>query len=151
VQKTPKGSHWLWAWSLAVEGASKNKAAAAEFIAWATSRQYINLVGSTKGWVTIPPGTRASTYKNSSYLKAAGSFAGIVKSSILSANQHNATLLPVPYVGVQYVDIPEFQGMGTSVSNLISAAIAGRMSVNSALSQAQKLAQQAAVKGGYKK
>jgi len=151
VQKTPKGSHWLWAWSLAVEGASKNKAAAAEFITWATSKQYINLVGSTKGWVTIPPGTRVSTYKNGSYLKAAGSFASIVKSSILSANQRNATLQPVPYVGIQYVDIPEFSGMGTSVSNLISAAIAGRMSVNSALSQAQKLAQDTAVKGGYKK
>lgn len=151
TQVTPRGSRWLWAWSLAVESASKNKAAAAEFIAWATSKQYINLVGTSKGWVTIPPGTRASTYTNSNYLKAAGSFAGIVKASILSANQRRATLQPVPYVGIQYVDIPEFQGMGTSVSNLISAAVAGRMSVNSALSQAQKLAQNTAVKGGYKK
>ncbi|HEX8917129.1 MAG TPA: sugar ABC transporter substrate-binding protein [Chloroflexota bacterium] len=151
VQRTPKGSHWLWAWALGVEGASKNKAAAAEFITWATSRQYINLVGTTKGWVTIPPGSRASTYTNSNYLKAAGSFAGTVKSSILSANQHNATLQPVPYVGIQYVDIPEFEGMGQSVSELMSAAVAGRISVNSALSQAQKLAANAAIKGGYKK
>lgn len=151
IQKTTRGSRWLWSWSLAVEGASKQKAAAAEFITWATSQQYINLVGTTKGWVTIPPGTRTSTYKNRKYLKAAGNFAGIVKASILSANQRKATLQPVPYVGVQYVDIPEFQGMGTSVSNLISAAIAGKMSVNSALSQAQKLAQKTAIKGGYKK
>jgi sorbitol/mannitol transport system substrate-binding protein len=151
VDKTPRGSHWLWAWSLAIESASKNKQAAAEFINWATSRQYLNLVGSTNGWVTVPPGTRASTYTNKNYVKAAGAFAGIVKSSILSANQNKATLQPVPYVGVQYVDIPEFQGMGTSVSNFISAAIAGKQSVNSALSQAQKLAQQAVIKGGYKK
>jgi len=151
VQKTPKGSRWLWSWALAVEGASKNKEAAAEFIAWATSRQYVNLVGTTNGWTTAPPGTRASTYKNPQYLKAASAFAGLVKTSILSANQHNATLLPVPYVGIQYVDIPEFEGLGTSVSNLISAAIAGNTSVDSALSQAQKLAQAAAVKGGYKK
>jgi sorbitol/mannitol transport system substrate-binding protein len=151
VQKTPRGSHWLWAWALAVEGASKNKAAAAEYIAWATSRQYINYVGTTKGWVDIPSGSRTSTYQNPNYLKAAGSFASIVKSSILSADQHHATLKPVPYVGIQYVDIPEFEGMGQSVSNLISAAIAGRMSVNSALSQANTLAQQAAVKGGYKR
>jgi sorbitol/mannitol transport system substrate-binding protein len=151
IQRTPKGSHWLWAWALAVEAASKNKAAASEFITWATSRQYINLVGTTKGWVDIPSGSRTSTYKNSNYLKAAGSFAGIVKSSILSANQRNATLLPVPYVGIQYVDIPEFEGMGQSVSSLISAAIAGRMSVNAALAQAQRLAQDAAVKGKYKK
>jgi sorbitol/mannitol transport system substrate-binding protein len=151
TEKTPKGSHWLWAWSLAIESASANKQAAAEFIAWATSRQYIDLVGQTNGWVTIPPGTRKSTYTNANYMKAAGDFAGIVKSSILSANQHNATLQPVPYVGVQYVDIPEFQGLGTSVSNLISAAIAGKTSVDSALAQAQKLAQQTAIKGGYKK
>jgi sorbitol/mannitol transport system substrate-binding protein len=153
VQSTPKGSHWLWAWSLAVEGASKNKAAAAEFITWATSSQYLDLVGTTNGWVNVPPGTRASTYSNANYVKAAGSFAGIVKASILSANQakNQATLLPVPYVGIQYVDIPEFSGFGESISNLISAAIAGKMSVSSALSQAQKLAQDAAVKGGYKK
>jgi sorbitol/mannitol transport system substrate-binding protein len=151
VQTTPRGSHWLWAWSLAAEGASKHKAAAAEFIAWATSKQYINLVGTKNGWVTIPPGTRTSTYKNTNYLKAAASFAHIVESSILSANQHKATLQPVPYVGIQYVDIPEFQGMGTSVSNLMSAAIAGRISVASALKQSQKLAQDAANKGGYHK
>ena len=151
VDKTRRGSHWLWAWSLAVEGASKKKAAAAEFIAWATSKQYINLVGKTNGWVTIPPGTRSSTYKNKNYLKAAASFAGIVKSSILSANQHKATLLPVPYVGIQYVDIPEFEGMGTQVSNLISAAIAGNTSVSSALKQANKLANQAAIAGHYRK
>jgi sorbitol/mannitol transport system substrate-binding protein len=153
VQKTPKGSHWLWSWALAVEAASKNKKAAAEFIAWATSKQYFNLEGSTEGWATAPPGTRSSSYQNPNYLKAASAFAGIVKSSILSANQAKgrATLQPVPYVGIQYVDIPEFEGLGTSVSNLISAAIAGRMSVNAALSQAQRLAQQAAVKGGYKK
>jgi sorbitol/mannitol transport system substrate-binding protein len=153
TQKTPKGSHWLWSWALAIEGASKNKKAAAEFIAWATSKQYFNLEGSTQGWTTAPPGTRASSYQNPNYLKASGAFAGIVKSSILSANQARgkATLLPVPYVGIQYVDIPEFEGLGTSVSNLISSAIAGKTSVNSALAQAQRLAQQAAVKGGYKK
>jgi sorbitol/mannitol transport system substrate-binding protein len=153
IQKTPKGSHWLWAWSLAIEGASKNKAAAAEFIAWATSRQYLNLVGATDGWVNVPPGTRKSTYTNASYVKAAGAFANIVKASILSANQgkNQATLLPVPYVGIQYVDIPEFSGFGESISNLISAAIAGNTSVSTALAKAQKLAQTAAVKGGYKK
>jgi sorbitol/mannitol transport system substrate-binding protein len=153
IEKTPKGSHWLWSWALTVEAASKNKKAAAEFIAWATSKQYFNLVGQTNGWVTAPPGTRTSTYQNSSYLKAAGAFAGIVKGSILSANQGKgqATLLPVPYVGIQYVDIPEFEGLGTSVSNLISAAIAGNKSVSSALAQAQSLAQHAAVAGGYKK
>jgi sorbitol/mannitol transport system substrate-binding protein len=147
---TPKGSHWLWAWSLAIEAASKHKLAAAEFLTWATSMQYVNLVGTTKGWVTIPPGTRVSTYRNSNYRKAAP-FAPIVLSSILTANQSNATLLPVPYKGIQYVEIPEFTGLGTRISELISSAIAGRTSVNAALAAAQKDAQQTAIHGGYKK
>jgi sorbitol/mannitol transport system substrate-binding protein len=49
------------------------------------------------------------------------------------------------------VDIPEFTGLGTRVSELISSAIAGRTSVSSALAAAQKDAQQTAIRGGYKK
>jgi sorbitol/mannitol transport system substrate-binding protein len=151
TQVTPRGSHWLWSWAMGVESASKNKSAAAEFITWATSKQYIALEGKTNGWVTIPPGTRTSTYSNPNYKKAAGSFAGIVKSSILSADQHHATLHKVPYVGIQFVGIPEFEALGNSVSSLIGSAIAGNTSVSAALKQANKLANQAAKSGGYQK
>jgi sorbitol/mannitol transport system substrate-binding protein len=47
---------------------------------------------------------------------------------------------PVPYTGIQYVDIPEFQELGTQVSQQIAAAIAGTTSVDQALQQAQQLA-----------
>ena len=47
----------------------------------------------------------------------------------------------MPYTGVQFLDIPEFQDLGTNVSEQFSAAIAGSQSVPSALSQAQKYAQ----------
>ena len=40
---------WLWAWSLAMESASKNKDEAFKFMTWATSKDYINLVGSKSG------------------------------------------------------------------------------------------------------
>ena len=39
--------------------------------AWATSADYIKLVGQTNGWVVVPPGTRQSTYDNPQYLAAA--------------------------------------------------------------------------------
>ena len=41
---------WLYSWCLAIESASKNKEAAAKFIEWATSKQYIEMVGEAKGW-----------------------------------------------------------------------------------------------------
>ncbi len=47
----------------------------------------------------------------------------------------------MPYTGVQFLDIPEFQDLGTNVSQQISAAIAGQQPVASALAQAQQYAQ----------
>jgi sorbitol/mannitol transport system substrate-binding protein len=40
-------------------------------------------------------------------------------------------------VGVQYVGIPEFEDLGTRVSQEITAAIVGQQSVDQALSKAQ--------------
>jgi sorbitol/mannitol transport system substrate-binding protein len=47
---------------------------------------------------------------------------------------------PRPTGGIQFVDIPEFTDFGTKVSQDISSAIAGKQSVDSALSNGQKLA-----------
>jgi sorbitol/mannitol transport system substrate-binding protein len=47
----------------------------------------------------------------------------------------------VPYTGVQFLDIPEFQDLGTNVSEQMSSTIAGQQSVSAALSQAQLYAQ----------
>jgi sorbitol/mannitol transport system substrate-binding protein len=58
-----------------------------------------------------------------------------------AANQLEPTLEPVPYTGVQFLAIPEFQDLGTRVSQQISAAIAGQISVDDALAQAQEYAQ----------
>src|SRR5436853_7855568 len=77
TEVTPKGSHWLWSWSLAMESASKQKDAAFKFLTWATSKDYLALVAKDKGWVSVPPGTRASLYSNPNYQKAA-SFASLV-------------------------------------------------------------------------
>jgi sorbitol/mannitol transport system substrate-binding protein len=47
----------------------------------------------------------------------------------------------VPYPGIQFVGIPEFQDLGTRVSQQLSAAIAGQKSVDDALKQSQEYAQ----------
>jgi len=144
-----KGYHWLWSWAYAIPQTSKNQAAALQFLTWATSTDYINLVGKTYGWQTIPPGTRESTYKNPDYLKAAGAFAAVTLKSIESADPTDSTRDPVPYTGVQYVGIPEFQGFATDVSQQISAAIAGQISVDDALAKSQDIVTQAMKDAGY--
>ena len=63
-QVTDKGTGWFWAWALAVPASSKKADAAKEFLAWSTSKEYVELVGENKGWVSAPPGTRKSTYAN---------------------------------------------------------------------------------------
>lgn len=47
---------------------------------------------------------------------------------------------PQPYTGIQFVGIPEFPDLGTQVSQQISSAIAGQVSVDEALRKSQELA-----------
>ena len=52
-------------------------------------------------------------------------------------------------MGVQFVAIPEFQGIGTAVGQQFSAALAGQASVDQALQNAQQLTEREMMKGGY--
>jgi sorbitol/mannitol transport system substrate-binding protein len=56
---------------------------------------------------------------------------------------------PVPYVGIQFVAIPEWQGLGTAIGQQFSAALAGTMSVEDALAAAQNLATREMTRAGY--
>ncbi|WP_017444604.1 ABC transporter substrate-binding protein [Gayadomonas joobiniege] len=145
-----KRGNWLWAWTLAIPASSKKSDAAMKFISWATSKDYTKLVAEKKGWAKVPPGTRASLYKNPNYMQAAP-FAQITLDSIQSADPKNPSVKPVPYVGVQFVAIPEFQGIGTAVGQQFSAALTGKMSVKQALTISQRLVERAMRKARYPK
>lgn len=92
---TSKGSRWLWAWAFAVPTAIDKQAGekAQEFVAWATSREYVKLVASTRGWKSVSSGTRMSTYGEKPFQQAAP-WAKIEFDAINSADPHNATLDP---------------------------------------------------------
>jgi len=137
-------SGWLWAWSWAMPKTTKNADAASQFMLWASSKKYENLVGSKLGWARVPAGKRASTYEIPQYKKAAASFGDITLKSIEGADPANPGVQPRPTVGIQYVAIPEFQDLGTKVTQEISAAIAGKTSVDKALDDGQKLAEDVA-------
>jgi sorbitol/mannitol transport system substrate-binding protein len=105
-------------------------------------------VGETNGWATIPPGTRVSTYENQQYLDAAP-FAPVVLGLMESADPTDSTRDPVPYVGVQFAGIPEFQGIGTDVSQFIAEALAGDITVAEALERGNAAAREALDEAGY--
>jgi sorbitol/mannitol transport system substrate-binding protein len=143
-----KNANWLWAWSLAIPAGSQKTEAAEKFIAWATSKGYTELVAAKEGWANVPPGTRTSLYSNPEYLKAAP-FARLTIDSINSADPSHPTVKPVPYVGVQYAAIPEFQGLGTTVGQQFSAALSGNTTVDAALAAAQNSAEREMKRAGY--
>ena len=143
-----KRSNWLWAWALAIPAGTQKEDAAKEFIEWATSKDYIDLVAENEGWANVPPGARKSLYENPEYQKVP--FAQMTLDSILSADPQNSTVDPTPYVGVQFAAIPEFAGIATDVSQEFSAAYAGQQTVEEALEKAQALTNDAMEAAGYR-
>jgi sorbitol/mannitol transport system substrate-binding protein len=142
-----KRGNWLWAWNLAIPAGTQKEEAAKAFVSWATSKEYLALVAEKEGWANVPPGTRTSLYENPEYAKIP--FAKMTIDSINSADPTKPTVDPVPYVGVQFVAIPEFQGLGTMVGQLFSAALAGSSTADDALAQAQAAVTQEMTRAGY--
>jgi sorbitol/mannitol transport system substrate-binding protein len=137
-----KSSGWLWTWALGIPQGVADSGAAWKFVSWATSKQYDQLVAQKYGWSAVPPGTRTSLYNNADYQKAAAPFAAITLESINSTDPEHPTLHPVPYTGIQYVVIPQFESLGLTVAQQIAGAIAGTESVSQALQAGQSAASQ---------
>ena len=137
-------SGWLYAWSWSIQQASAKKDAAWEFISWASGREYEELVGEELGWSKVPAGKRASTYSNPDYLAEAEAFAAPTLAAIENADPNDPGAQPRPAPGIQFIGIPEFPDLATQVSQDVSSAIAGRMTVEEALDRGQELAEDVA-------
>jgi sorbitol/mannitol transport system substrate-binding protein len=140
VVATPS-SGWLYSWSLAIPETSPRKEAAWKFMSWMTNKQYIERAGNEVGWTSVPPGSRRSTYDIPQYQQVSGAYGPLILQGLQRANPQQPTVQPVPYQGVQFVRIPEFQDLGTRVSQQVSAAIAGQITVDEALEQSQNYAE----------
>lgn len=134
-------SGWLYAWSWGIQQASQNQEAAWEFISWASSQEYEELVGEEIGWTNVPAGKRESTYDNEQYLEVAGPFADATLSAIENAQPNDPGLQPRPAPGIQFMAFPEFADLATRVSQDVSSAIAGQMTVEEALDAGQQTAE----------
>ncbi|MFH9943820.1 MULTISPECIES: ABC transporter substrate-binding protein [Streptomyces] len=140
VERTTS-SGWLYTWAWGIQHASHNPDKAWKFVSWASSKEYEQLVGETSGWPNVPAGKRASTYDNADYRRSAAAFQEMTRQAIESSRPGDPGVQPRPAPGIQFVDIPEFTDLGTRVSQEISAAIAGRQSVDAALKKSQQLAE----------
>jgi sorbitol/mannitol transport system substrate-binding protein len=136
VVKT-KESGWLWSWNLAVPATTKKKDAATKFVKWATSKEYIKLVGQKIGWSNVPPGSRTSTYELPEYKDAAKAYGPITLEVMSSVNPKQPGVNPQPWVGIQYVSIPEFQDVGNKCAQYVADYLANRSSVDDALAKCQ--------------
>ena len=97
----------------------------------------------------MPAGKRESTYQNADYQKSASAFYKATEDAITSANPTDPGVQKRPAPGIQFVAIPEFADMATTVSQDVSSAIAGQTTVDAALTTGQTTAQ--AVGDKYKK
>ena len=144
----PVGANWLWAWAFAIPAGSPNAEAAQDFIEWATSKEYVQAVGNHPefGWGSVPTGQRASTYDIPEF-QAVAKFASAEMAAIDSAAPEATDLKP--YVGVQFVAIPEFPEIGSAFGQEMAAALSGAKSVEDALAAAQANAVAIMDEAGY--
>jgi sorbitol/mannitol transport system substrate-binding protein len=143
-----KRSNWLWAWALAIPAGTQQADAACSSSSGRPRRTTSSSWPRTKAGPTClrargPRSTRTPDY-------AEVPFAQMTLDSINAADPTNPTVDPVPYVGIQFVAIPEFAGIATEVSQEFSEAYAGQQTVEEALENAQALTNDAMEAAGYR-
>ena len=134
-------SGWLYTWSLGIPDVQPGQRRRLE-VHLLDDRQAVHPDRRHQlGWERVPPGSRLSTYQIPQYRDISDR----LRTDHAGFHQHGdsaqPTVQPVPYTGVQFLTIPEFQDLGTRVSQQVSAAIADQKSVADALEQSQKYAE----------
>ncbi|WP_435108242.1 ABC transporter substrate-binding protein [Nocardiopsis synnemataformans] len=140
VAETDYGG-WLYTWALGIPSTSEHKEEAWAFLEWMTDRDYVRTVAEEYGWQRVPPGNRLSTFEVPEYQEVARAYAEPMLQGIQRAAPEDPGTRPVPYEGIGFLAIPEFQDLGTRVSQQLSAAIAGQITVEQALEQSQEYAE----------
>ena len=148
TEGSTNGSSWLYTWGLGIVSSSDNSDEAFQFLLWATSKDYANLVAEKYGAVRIPPGTRRSTYARKDYQEAAP-FGPIVLDAIEAADMKAPAKDEVPYTGTAQVNIPEYAAWASDFGQNFSAVIAGSMTVDEALERSQEAAERVMTDAGY--
>jgi|TARA_B110000438_G_scaffold84566_1_gene84153 sorbitol/mannitol transport system substrate-binding protein len=146
---TCQGSGWAWTWAMGIPKTSNKVEAAKKYIYWATSKEYNDMVKEKDGQKYVLPGTRTSTYTQE-YIDSA-EFVKLTLDGINDADITNPSINEVPYVGISFLFMPDFQGFAGRIANEISAAQVGDKTVEEALEAAQQIALDSVTKSGLRK
>ena len=151
-QKMKSNTSWLWNWAMGINPKSSvdKKQATFEFMLWATSKDFIKMtVDSDPTGSSTPPASRSSTYKLAAYKNAP--YAAMTLKTLESTDFTHPTLDPVPYVGLQYIAIPEFADAGTQMTQYLADYVVDKITLDEAISKTNDLFNQVAKDGGYQK
>lgn len=150
-QKLKSNTAWLWNWAMAINPKSDEakKQAVFEFMLWATSKDFINMtVEMDPTGASTPPASRSSTYSLPAY--AVTPYAEMTLKTLESIDFTRPTLDPVPYVGLQYIAIPEFADAGTRMTEWLADYVVDKISLDEAIRRTNDLFNQVAVDGDYR-
>ncbi len=150
-QKMKTNTAWLWNWAMGINPntTQEKKLAVFDFMLWATSKDYIKMtVELDPTGASTPPASRESTYDLPVYAKAP--YAEATLKTLKSTDFTKPTLKPVPYVGLQYIAIPEFADAGTKMTEYLADYVVDKISLDEAISMTQQVFEQVAEDGGYK-
>ncbi len=151
-QKMKTNTSWLWNWAMGINPKSSDdkKAAVFEFMLWATSKDFVKLTTEIDPTgSSTPPASRSSTYTLDAYKNAP--YAAATLRTLESTDFTKPTLEPVPYVGLQYVAMPEFADWGTKMTEYLAAYVTDKMTLDEAIKKTNDLCNQVAKDGGYQK
>ena len=151
VQVKKGNTSWLWNWAMGINPNSSQakKDAVFDFMLWATSKEYIDLsMEVDPTGASTPPASRASTYEHPVYADVP--YADMTLRTLESIDFTDPTVDPVPYVGLQYIAIPEFADAGTRMTEWLAAYVVDDMSLDEAIRRTNDLFNQVAVDGGYR-
>lgn len=151
-QKMKTNTSWLWNWAMGINPkvSDDKKAAVFNFMLWATSKEFVKLTTEIDPTgSSTPPASRSSTYTLDAYKNAP--YAAATLKTLESTDFTKPTLEPVPYVGLQYVAMPEFADWGTKMTENLAAYVTDKMTLDEAIKNTNDLLNQVAKDGGYQK
>jgi sorbitol/mannitol transport system substrate-binding protein len=151
-QKKESNTAWLWNWAMGINPKSDDakKQAVFDFMLWATSKDFIKMTTEVDpSGASTPPASRSSTYTLDAYKNAP--YAAMTLKTLESTDFTKPTIDPVPYVGLQYVAMPEFADWGTKMTENLAAYVTDKMTLDEAIKKTNDLCNQVAKDGGYQK
>lgn len=138
-----------WGWGICMVNTSKKKDLTWKFLSWATGPEYPSIVAEKKGWTSVPPGVRTSTYESSDYQKATPN-AQITIDSIKLAGSAKIVAKPTaPGRPVAYFDYPNWWDVMLKFTAPISEAITKKSDPAAAVKAANDVLGTALKQSGY--